>query len=73
LHEVVPASIPATGCLIDNKETRHVRFNRKSIFSSVMPTISTDLDGPKTVALFCSVGLRVSLVMASYGLDFGIF
>jgi hypothetical protein len=41
--------------------------------SSVMPTISTDVDGLKTVALFCGVGLLVSLVMASYGLDYGVF
>jgi hypothetical protein len=38
-------------------------------FSNVMPTISTDVDILKTVALFCGAGLFVSLLVASYGLD----
>jgi hypothetical protein len=41
--------------------------------SSVIPSISTDVDGLKTVGLFCLVGLLVSLVAASYGVDFGAF
>jgi hypothetical protein len=42
--------------------------------SSVFPaqTVSTDVDNVKTVALFCAVGLFVSLLMATYGLDFGV-
>jgi hypothetical protein len=42
-------------------------------FSSVIPTVSTDADSLKTIGLFCAAGLLVSLLMASYGLDFGAF
>jgi hypothetical protein len=38
-------------------------------FSNVIPAISPDVDILKTVALFCGVGLFVSLLLASYGLD----
>ena len=40
----------------------------KTILNAV-PAISTDLDILKTVAVFCGVGLCVSLILASYGLD----
>jgi hypothetical protein len=33
--------------------------------------IASDINILKTVAEFCGVGLLVSLVLASYGLDFG--
>ena len=45
----------------------------KTFFSSVTPVFSADLDSLKTVALFCGVGLLVSLLMVSYGVDFGAF
>jgi hypothetical protein len=38
-------------------------------FSNVIPAISPDFDILKTVAVFCGVGLCVSLILASYGLD----
>jgi hypothetical protein len=38
-------------------------------FSNVIPTISPYFDILKTVAVFCGVGLCVSLILASYGLD----
>jgi hypothetical protein len=37
--------------------------------SNVIPAISPDFDILKTVAVFCGVGLCVSLILASYGLD----
>lgn len=42
-------------------------------FSSVTPVISADLDSLKTITLFCGAVLLVSLLMATYGLDFGVF
>jgi hypothetical protein len=39
------------------------------IFSNTIPAISSDFDILKTVAAFCGVGLVVSLLLASYGLD----
>jgi hypothetical protein len=39
------------------------------VFSITIPAISPDLDILRTVAVFCGVGLFVSLVLASYGLD----
>ena len=42
-------------------------------FSNVTPVISADLDSLKTIALFCGAGLLVSLLAATYGLDFGVF
>ena len=39
------------------------------MFSNVIPAISPDFDILKTVALFCAIGLCVSLILASYGLD----
>lgn len=41
-------------------------------FSNAIPEISPDLDILKTVAMFCGVGLFVSLLLASYGLDLSI-
>jgi hypothetical protein len=38
-------------------------------FSNVIPAISLDVDILKTVTVFCGVGLCVSLVLVSYGLD----
>jgi hypothetical protein len=38
-------------------------------FSNVIPAISPDFDILKIVAVFCGVGLCVSLILASYGLD----
>ena len=35
--------------------------------------IEVDVEVLKTVALFCGVGLLVTLVAISYGLDFGAF
>jgi hypothetical protein len=37
--------------------------------SNVIPAISPDFDNLKTVAVFCGIGLSVSLILASYGLD----
>jgi hypothetical protein len=37
--------------------------------SNVIPAISPDFDILKTVAVFCGVGLCVSLILASHGLD----
>jgi hypothetical protein len=37
--------------------------------SNALPAISPDVDILKTIALFCGVGLFVSLLVASYGLD----
>ena len=39
------------------------------VFSNAIPAISPDLDILRTVAVFCGVGLVVSLLVASYGLD----
>jgi hypothetical protein len=39
------------------------------VFSNTIPAISRDLDILRTVAVFCGVGLFVSLLAASYGLD----
>jgi hypothetical protein len=36
-------------------------------FSNVIPAISPDVDILKTVALFCGVGLVVSLLLAGVG------
>jgi hypothetical protein len=38
-------------------------------FSNAIPAISSDLDILKTVVIFSGVGLAVSLLLASYGLD----
>jgi hypothetical protein len=38
-------------------------------FLNAVPAISTDFDVLKTVAVFCGVGLCVSLILVSYGLD----
>jgi hypothetical protein len=38
-------------------------------FSNIIPAISPDFDILKTVAVFCGIGLCVSLILASYGLD----
>jgi hypothetical protein len=35
----------------------------------VSPAISPDTDEAKTLVMFCGVGLFVSVLMASYGLD----
>jgi len=35
--------------------------------------IEVDVEVLKTVALFCGVGLLVTLLAISYGLDFGAF
>jgi hypothetical protein len=37
--------------------------------SNAIPAISPDVDILKTLAMFCGVGLFVSLLLASYGLD----
>jgi hypothetical protein len=37
--------------------------------SNAIPAISPDVDILKAVAMFCGVGLLVSLLLASYGLD----
>ena len=39
--------------------------------SNVIPAISPDFDNLKTVAVFCGIGLCVSLVLISSGLDLG--
>ena len=40
--------------------------------SNVIPVTSPDGDVLKTVATFCGVGLVVSLLVASYGLDLSV-
>jgi hypothetical protein len=40
-------------------------------FSNVIPAISPDFDIVKTVAVFCGVGLCVSLILVSYGHGYG--
>jgi hypothetical protein len=37
--------------------------------SNAMPANSLDVDGLKTVALFCGAGLFISLLVASCGVD----
>jgi hypothetical protein len=39
------------------------------VFSNAIPAISPDVDILKMVAVFCGIGLVVSLTIASYGLD----
>ena len=39
------------------------------VFSNAIPATLSDLDILKTVAVFCGVGLVVSLLLASYGVD----
>lgn len=41
-------------------------------FSSAFPAISSDADSLGTVALFCGVGLLVSLLLVSAGLDLSV-
>ena len=38
--------------------------------SNALPAISTDVDAFRTIALFCGVGLLVSLVLVASGLSF---
>ena len=38
-------------------------------FLNAVPAISTDFDSLRTVAVFCGVGLCVSLILASCGLN----
>ena len=42
------------------------------VFSNTIPAISPDLDILRTVAVFCGVGLFVSLILAICGLDLGV-
>ena len=39
------------------------------VFSRTVPATSSDFDILRAVAVFCGVGLVVSLLLASYGLD----
>jgi hypothetical protein len=39
------------------------------VFSNTITTTSSDFDILRTVAVFCGVGLVVSLLLASYGVD----
>ena len=39
------------------------------VFSNAIPAISPDVDILKMVAVLCGIGLVVSLMIASYGLD----
>ena len=39
------------------------------VFSNTILAISPDLDILRAVAVFCGIGLFVSLLVASYGLD----
>jgi hypothetical protein len=41
----------------------------KAFSNIVSPAISTDTDTVKTLVMFCGVGLFVSVLLASYGLD----
>jgi hypothetical protein len=38
-------------------------------FANVMPALSTEVDMLRVVAMFCGVGLVISLPFVSYGLD----
>jgi hypothetical protein len=38
--------------------------------SNAFPSISTDVDSLRTIALFCGVGLLASLVLISTGVSF---
>jgi len=40
-------------------------------FVNAIPAISPDVEILKTVAVFCGIGLFISLLLASYGLDLG--
>jgi hypothetical protein len=40
-----------------------------SVLSNAFPKTESEVEVLWTVALFCGVGLTVSLLMASYGLD----
>jgi hypothetical protein len=41
----------------------------KAFSNIVSPAISPDTDTVKTLVMFCGVGLFVSVLLASYGLD----
>jgi hypothetical protein len=41
----------------------------KAFSNIVSPAISPDTDIVKTLVMFCGVGLFVSVLLASYGLD----
>jgi hypothetical protein len=41
-------------------------------FVNAIPAISSDVEILKTVVVFCGIGLVVSLILASYGLDLGV-
>jgi hypothetical protein len=37
--------------------------------SRALPTTQTEIETLKTIAMFCGVGLVVSLMLATYGVD----
>jgi hypothetical protein len=39
------------------------------VLSRRLPAGKADIEALKTIAMFCGVGLLVSLMLASYGLD----
>lgn len=39
------------------------------VLSRTLPASQADVDTLKTIGMFCGVGLLVSLMLASYGLD----
>jgi hypothetical protein len=52
---------------INLKETAMIAIAK--VFSNTVPAASSDFDILRTVAVFCGVGLVVSLLLASYGVD----
>jgi hypothetical protein len=66
------SSTPAINEVVDQPKEIAMAAIAKA-FSSVTPVISADLDSLKTIALFCGSVLLVSVLMATYGLDFGVF
>lgn len=43
------------------------------VLSRAFPATNTETETLKIIVMFCGVGLVVSLLMAAYGLDFGVF
>ena len=41
----------------------------KAFSNVVFPAVSPDIDTVKMLVMFCGVGLLVSVLLASYGLD----
>jgi hypothetical protein len=42
------------------------------VLARALPTNQSEIETLKTIAMFCGVGLTVSLLLATYGLDLSV-